>query len=313
MALILSLLIFNIINMNKNQISKLNMYQAVQQLLKNNVGITGTFNRLKTEVLNFEQKVTRIIELNTSLIAGTSGLTNGNTQLEQTMVEALCKLSRLALVWAKDEKNAILMAQFDVTKTDFARLADADCYAKANAITTQLETNATALNTAINIKAADIANVRLLVNNYQASLGTTQSAIKTNKSLSSETKTLFTQADASLTIITDLVINGQDDANFTNALLATRTINDAAVRRTGVTIAVTDAETNEPVTIAWAYVKGIDKKDDADQEGICELYKMRPGIYNIRIEAKGYQTENLSATVEQSKITELAISLKKGN
>lgn len=297
--------------MNKKQISKLNMYQAVQQLLKMYGTIIGAFKRLNTEVLNFTQTVTRINELNTSLSVGTTGLTNGNTQLEQNMVEAVCKLSRVALVWAKDEKNASLITQFDVTKTEFVRMPDADCYAKANAIMEQIETNEPALSKEVNMKAADITNARLLVNNYKASLGTTQSAVKNNKSLTSETKTLFTQADANLAIITDLVINGLDEPAFANALVATRTINDAAVRRTGVTIAVTDAETNEPVTSAWAYVEGKDKKDDADQEGLCELYKMRPGTYTIRIEAEGYQTEKLTATIEQGKITELEISLNK--
>jgi hypothetical protein len=107
------------------------------------------------------------------------------------------------------------------------------------------------------------------------------------------------------------VVNALDDAAFANALMATKVINDAAVRSTGVTIAVTDAESNEPIKTAWAYVEGSDKKDDADQDGLCELYKMRAGNYTIRIEAEGYKTTTLNATVEQGKITALETELAK--
>jgi hypothetical protein len=297
--------------MKKTLISKLNMYQAVRQVLKANNGLTKGFSRLNTEVLNFEQTIARINELNTSLSTGTAGITNGNTQLEQNMVEAVCKLARVALVWAKDQKNSALINLFDVTKSDFIRVADTECYAKANALLTQIEANSKVLATEVNIQATAISAARQLVNYYQASLGTTQSAVKANKGMNAETKDLFAKADASLAIITDLVVNALDEPIFANAFMATKVINDAAVRKTGITIAVTNKETNEPITTAWAYVEGNDKKDDADQEGLCELYKMRPGTYTIRIEAEGYQTEKLTATVEQGKITELEISLNK--
>lgn len=297
--------------MKKTLVSKLNMYQAVQQVLKANNGLTKGFGRLNTEVLNFEQTIARINELNTTLSNGTAGITNGNTQLEQTMVEAICKLARVALVWAKDQKNSSLINLFDVTKSDFMRVADTECYAKANALLTQIEANSSVLATEVNIKATTITAARQLVNQYQASLGTTQSAVKANKGMNAETKDLFAKADASLAIITDLVVNALDEPTFANAFMATKVINDAAVRKTGVTIAVSNKETNEPITTAWAYVEGSDKKDDADQEGLCELYKMRPGTYTIRIEAQGYQTEKLTATIEQGKITELETSLNK--
>jgi hypothetical protein len=297
--------------MKKTLISKLNMYQAVRQVLKANNGLTKGFSRLNTEVLNFEQTIARINELNTSLSTGTAGITNGNTQLEQNMVEAVCKLARVALVWAKDQKNSALINLFDVTKSDFIRVADTECYAKANALLTQIEANSKVLATEVNIQATAISAARQLVNYYQASLGTTQSAVKANKGMNAETKDLFAKADASLAIITDLVVNALDEPIFANAFMATKVINDAAVRKTGITIAVTNKETNEPITTAWAYVEGSDKKDDADQEGLCELYKMRPGTYTIRIEAEGYQTEKLTATVEQGKITELECSLNK--
>jgi hypothetical protein len=287
------------------------MYQAVQQVLKANNGLSKGFGRLNTEVLNFEQTIARINELNTNLSTGTAGITNGNTQLEQNMVEAVCKLARVALVWAKDQKNSSLINLFDVTKSDFIRAADAECYAKANALLTQIEANSKVLGTEVNIKATAITAARQLVNQYQASLGTTQSAVKANKGMNAETKDLFAKADASLAIITDLVVNALDEPAFANAFMATKVINDAAVRKTGITIAVANKETNEPIPTAWAYVEGSDKKDDADQEGLCELYKMRPGTYTIRIEAEGYQAEKLTATVEQGKITELETSLNK--
>ncbi len=295
--------------MNKQQIAKMNMYLAVQQTLALNKSVYENFSRLNAEVLKFNGLVTRINELHTNLSSGTNGITSGNAQLEQSMVDALVKLARVALVWAKDTKNLALITLFDITKTDLTRLTDAERYAKANNVIGQIETNYKAMGE-LNVLPTTINQARQLVNDYQASLGTTQSALKNNKGLNAETKTLFNEADASLVIISDLTVNATDEPTFANAFMATKVINDAAVRKTGVTIAVTNKETNEPITTAWAYVEGSDKKDDADQDGLCELYKMRPGTYTIRIEAEGYQTEKLTATIEQGKITELEISLK---
>ncbi|MFY7732734.1 MAG: hypothetical protein ACOVSR_04570 [Bacteroidia bacterium] len=296
--------------MNKQQIAKMNMYLAVQQTLALNKSVYENFSRLNAEVLKFNGLVTRINELHTNLSSGTNGITSGNAQLEQSMVDALVKLARVALVWAKDSKNLALITLFDITKTDLTRLTDAERYAKANNVLGQIETNYKAMGE-LNVLPTTINQARQLVNDYQASLGTTQSALKNNKGLNAETKTLFNEADASLVIISDLTVNATDEPIFANAFLATKVINDAAVRKTGVTIAVTGKETNEALTTAWAYVEGTDKKDDADQEGLCELYKMRPGTYIIRIEAPGYTTEKLTATIEQGKITELEISLNK--
>lgn len=297
--------------MDKRKVAKLNMYLAVQQTLQANQGAINALPRLSNEVINFNGLITQINQLNSSLSTGTNGITNGVSQLETDMVEKVTKLARTALVWAKDTRNNSLMALFDVVKSDFIRVPDTECYAKANAILTQIEANQRELATAVNIAENVVVDARELVTNYQTSLGTTQSAIKNNKSLGEETDALFVKADASLNTITDLVVNALDEPAFANALMATKVINDAAVRKTGVTIAVTGKETNEPITTAWAYVEGTDKKDDADQDGLCELYKLRPGTYTIRIEAEGYQTEKLTATVEQGKITELETSLNK--
>ena len=296
--------------MNKQQISKLNMYLAVQKALKAKQGVIEGFARLNTEVLNFEQQIGGINALNTALIAGTVGTTNSNTQLETDMVLAVCKLSRLALVWAKDSKNEVLIDLFDITRTDLQRMTDADCFAKANAVLLQIEANVRGLAT-VGVKAADITAARALVDSYGTSLGSTQSALKGNKVKNAETKALFAQADASLAIIGDLLINGLDDAELTSAFVATRVINDAAVRRTGIHVKVADGQTNEPIVKAVAYLEGTDKRDEADEEGVCEFYKLRMGNYVIKVEAVGYLGAKVSTGVEQGKITDLEVALVK--
>ncbi|MES2726275.1 MAG: carboxypeptidase regulatory-like domain-containing protein [Bacteroidota bacterium] len=296
--------------MRKRLISKLNMYQAVQQVLKANTSTINKLARLNTEVQNFNQLVTHITELNTSLSVGTKGITNNNTHLKTTMIQAVCKLSRGAYVWAKDQKNIPLLTLFNVSKTNFIRLADTDCYAKANAVLTPIETNARSL-VDLNIKPTDVTAARQLVNTFQTKLGTTQSALKNNKSILAQISTLFKSAQASLAIITDLVVNMLNEPAFAGKLLATKVINEAAVRKTGVSIKVTDEVSNSPIPNAKIFVEGSPKTDTAHQQGICQITKMRSGHYTLRIEAAGYITQSIQATVEQGKITQLQISLNK--
>jgi hypothetical protein len=295
--------------MNKKQIAKLNMYLAVQQTLASNKGVYEKFSRLNEEVSKFNELVDKIDELNTSLSKGTGGVTKGNANTKQNMIDSVVKLARVALVWAKDNKNADLMALFDIHKTDFVG-NDADRYAKANKIMNEIGLIENDLGK-LNVAPEDITKAKALVKAYKDTLGTTQSAVKANKSMNAEIENLFKDVDECLVNIGDLSVNAMNEPAFANAFVATKVINDAAVRRTGVTIAVTDSESQEPITTAWAYIEGSEKKDDADQEGLCELYKLRPGTYTIRIEAPGYKTEKLTATVEQGRITETEIGLSK--
>lgn len=297
--------------MNKKLISKLNMYLAVQQTLQANQSVVTGFTRLNTEVVKFGDYINQINAINTSLSNGTYGITNSVSQLETEMILAVCKLSRTALVWAKDMKNMALIGLFDITKSDLNRLPDSECYAKVNAVLTEIEANKAALATAVNVEESSIVAARLLITNYQASLGSTQNAVKSNKNLNNETKNLFSAANESLNIITDLVVNAIDDQLFANALIANKNVNDSAVRKTGINITVIDSETLAPITTAIAYLEGSDKKDEADQEGICELYKLRTGNYIVRIAAIGYETASINALVEQGKITDLDLSLVK--
>ena len=297
--------------MNKKLISKLNMFLAVQQTLQANQTAITELPRLNTEVIQFGEYINQINALNTTLSTKTAGVTNTVSQIENEMITAVCKLSRIALVWAKDAKNISLVVLFDITKSDLNRLTDTECYAKSNAILSEIELNKVALATSLNVQESSITNARLLLTNYHTSLGTTQNAIKNNKSLNNETLTLFVAANESLNIITDLVVNVIDDSLFINTFIANKNINDLAVRKTGVNITVIDANTQDAITNAWMYLEGYDKKDDADQDGMCELYKMRAGNYKIRIEALGYTNAILKANVEQGKITEMNVSLSK--
>lgn len=296
--------------MNKNSIAKLNMYQAVQQVLKTNAASVNTLARLDTEVQTFNQIIARIEELNSNLSVSTKGITTNNTQLRFTMVETLYRLSRAAYVWAKDEKNIPLMTLFDVSKSDFTRLPDADCYAKANAVLTPIETNVRNL-VDLNIKPTDVTAARQLVNAFQISLGTTQSAVKNKKNMVAETNNLFKAADDSLAIITDLVVNVINVPAFANILMATKVINEAAVRKTGVSIKVTDAATSSPVPNAKVFLEGSPKSNTADQQGTGQILQIRSGEYTLRIEASGYQSQRIQAVVEQGKITQLQVSLNK--
>jgi len=296
--------------MNKKNVSKLNMFLAVLKTLGAYLGLINSFARLKQEVDFFTAKIDAIIAINTQLSEGTKGITNTVSELETRMIDAVVKLGRSALTWAKDNNKEDLIALFDVVKTDLIAIPDANCYSKSDLILSKAEANELAL-VSYNIVKKQIEDARLLVDEYKDKIGTTQSAVKTNKSSNKELNGMFKDADKSLDKIIDLVVNNLADEKFSNDLIATKVINDAAVRSTGVQIHVTDADTNEPITIAWSYLEGTDKKDDADSNGVCEMYKLNAGKSIFRIEAPGFITDNIETNIEKGKIINLEIELHK--
>lgn len=296
--------------MNKKNVSKLNMFLAVLKTLGAYIGLINSFARLKQEVDLFKAKIDAIININTQLSEGTKGITNTVSELESRMIEAVVKLGRSALTWAKDNNKKDLIEVFDVVKTDLSVIPDADCYSKSDLILSKVEANDAAL-VDYNILQKQIDDARLLVNEYKEKFGSTQSAVKNNKSSNKELKQLFKDTSESLDRIIDLVVNNLADEKFSNDLIASKVINDAAVRSTGVNILVTDADSDEPITTAWMYLEGTDKKDEADKDGMCEMYKLSPEINVFRIKAPDYITEKIEATVEQGKIITLEVELKK--
>jgi hypothetical protein len=296
--------------MNKKNVSKLNMFLAVLKTLGAYVGLINSFARLKQEVDLFKAKIDAIIDINTQLSEGTKGITNTVSELESRMIEAVVKLGRSALTWAKDNNKVDLAEVFDVVKTDLSVIPDADCYSKSDLILSKVEANDASL-VDYNIVKKQIDDARLLVNEYKGKIGNVQSAVKGNKNSNKELNKLFKETKESLDKIIDLVVNNLADEKFSNDLIAAKVINDAAVRSTGVNIMVTDEETDEPITTSWMYLEGSDKKDEADKDGMCELYKLSPERIFFRVEAPGYISEKIEATIEQGKIITLEVELKK--
>lgn len=296
--------------MNKKNVSKLNMFLAVIKTLSRYLGLINSFARLKQEVDLFKAKIDAIIDINTQLSEGTKGITNTVSEFESKMIEAVVKLGRGALTWAKDNNKKDLIEVFDVVKTDLSVIPDADCYSKSDLILSKVEANENSL-VDYNIVKKQIDDARLLVNEYKNKIGTVQSAVKNNKSSNKELNRLFKDASENLDKIMDLVVNNLADEKFSNDLIAAKVINDAAVRSTGVNIMVTDEETDEPITTSWMYLEGSDKKDEADKDGMCELYKLSPERNVFRVEAPGYISEKIEATMEQGKIITLEVELKK--
>jgi len=67
--------------MEKQFVSKLNIYQALLPILKTNNGLVISFDKFKTEVLNFDQMTVKINELKTTLSIGSAFINIRNAQI----------------------------------------------------------------------------------------------------------------------------------------------------------------------------------------------------------------------------------------
>lgn len=299
--------------MNKNQIAKVNMYDATKSVLGKNTTIINGFARLKKASDAFTAKVEEINVLNSSINTSSKGLSNTKSQVETDMVEAVIQCARGAYVWAKDTGNKSLETLFDIRKGDLLNKSDIECEVKTRLLLAEMDKNKVILAdygiTRVKLDAAKALN-----DQFKSKQGTVQASIKTNKGVRLQMEQLFNAADEELKIIEDLIISGllKSEPAFAAAFESVFVINDAAVRRTGLQVIIHDEESMKPITNAKAIIEGTNKADESDPDGICEFYKLSEGSYQLKVNAIGRKEENINVVVNRGKIAQVNVFMQQG-
>ncbi|GAB1856777.1 TonB-dependent receptor [Flavobacteriaceae bacterium MHTCC 0001] len=94
-------------------------------------------------------------------------------------------------------------------------------------------------------------------------------------------------------------------------LLITSTFSFAQVNGTGSIVGkITDKDyNNEPLAFANVLVKGTTKGTTSDFDGLYELDLLQPGTYTIVFSFVGYETQEITATIEANKVTEINVPM----
>jgi hypothetical protein len=298
--------------MNHHQIEKNGMYKKMLIFFANplNSAVWATFARLVTEIANFVSLNTTFNNYMQQHHADIKGVTTTKNDAFMAMVLLIVSKAQKAYVWAIDTANDNLAEIFDIQKSDFTGIAEANAYAKIKNVRDALSANIASM-ASVQLVAADVTAVNAAITAYEKTIGTTGAAQSHKTEGTQGIETLMHPIDKSLGIIDNLMISSYSAAHpdMIKEYLLNRTVDKLPTHHSGVSAHITDATTGADLEGATLAVNG--KTTTSDIDGIAEIVKVKPATYNVTVSLAGYATQTMKITIERGKVTELEIKMTK--
>jgi hypothetical protein len=242
--------------------------------------------------------------------ADIKGVTTTKNDAFMAMVLLIVSKAQKAYVWAIDTANDNLAEIFDIQKSDFTGIAEANAYAKIKNVRDALSANIASM-ASVQLVAADVTAVNAAITAYEKTIGTTGAAQSHKTEGTQGIETLMHPIDKSLGIIDNLMISSYSAAHpdMIKEYLLNRTVDKLPTHHSGVSAHITDATTGADLEGATLAVNG--KTTTSDIDGIAEIVKVKPATYNVTVSLAGYATQTMKITIERGKVTELEIKMTK--
>ena len=298
--------------MNHYQIEKNSMYKKLVVFFATpaNSAIWATFARLVTEITNF-------VSLNNTLTAyiqqhhvETQGVTQTKNDAFLAMTTLLVNKAQKASVWAIDTNNDNMAHVFDVQKSTFLGVSETKAFAMVKNVRDALNANIASMAN-VQLTTADITALDAAIAAYQKTIGTTGVAQSHKSEGAQGIESVIHSIDKSLDIIDKLIVSSyaSNHADMVNEYHLNRSIDKLPTHHNGISIHVTNAASNADIEGATIALNG--KTTTTDIEGLAEIIKIRPGIYNATISATGYAAQTIKVTIERGKVISLEVKLGK--
>jgi len=298
--------------MNHRQIEKDNMYKKMLIFFANplHIAIWTTFTRLVDEIAKF-------VSLNTALAnyiqqhhADIKGVTTSKVNAFNAMIELVVRKAQKAYVWAVDTANDTLAQIFDVEKSDFLVVGEKQAYTMVKNIRDALSANIASMES-VQLAPTDITAVNAAIKAYESTIGTPGAALTHKTEGTQAMEDLFAPIDTSLDLIDKLMINSYSESHpdIIKEFLLSHHIDKLPTHHSGLSVAITDAETGAELKGAILSVNG--KSATSDLDGIAEIIKIKPGTYMAKVMLGNYISQEIRVVIGRGKVTEIDVKMGK--
>lgn len=221
--------------MTRDQINKLNMLEAVDQVLTAYNGTWSSNTAVSNTVTTYRGHLTTINTNDTLQKTSTVGVTENKTQLRQAMADAAMKVANAGMAYAHANSNTILFAVMNHSESEIMNATDTDaddiCQNIHDGVASYIASMA-----GYGITAADNTNLQNAINTYSAQIGkpkqTETLSINATETLAEEFTTVMGLLENQLTTI--LFQYKATNAQFYNQFIAAKVIEDIGHRKTVV-------------------------------------------------------------------------------
>jgi len=279
--------------MTTRQENRMSSLLAVRKQLNENISIWGGVVTFAMVVSLFIAKIVLIQQTEMKQKRSTKGITGGKKTKQNELIEKMIEGASAIQSFASDTKNEDLYELVNYGEGELENMADSLLKDRGQLILDTVNAHAADL-VGEGFDGADILELQTLVNDYEAALPAPKNAISNKKTATSFLKTLFTE-------VTDLLEKNLDKKmvqfkkshpEFYSDYINNREIIDLGTRHTRLGGTITDSNGN-PLYDVIITAEGADLTETTDTEGEYLFKPFIPGIFNIKFEKAGFETQTI--------------------
>ena len=313
--------------MTNEQESRFSMYLATTGFCDANATITANLPNFAANLTSVKTTCIQIQAISEQQRFDKTGITENKNQLKTNLITMASDNARKLMAYAKFTNNQTLLAEINITESDFKRAADTAVKDYAQIIYDRAQPIVATLSI-YGITTASQTALLNAITNYNAILGAPRIGITVKSQATKQLVALLKLVDTALLNMDAAVeIIRLSQVNYYNGYKTARKIVSTGIGTLAVKGLVTDAESGEPVkgvTVSFVQenemmlsksatmgkIKPVVTKKTADKGGF-NVKSMPAGTYQVKIKKEGYQEQLATVYVNDGELSELKLEISK--
>ena len=303
--------------MKKHLEDKLSMALATQQAMNDNTSLWSSITAIGTAMTTLGTKIASIHGVRSIQEAGTKGVAIDKGSKKEDAINLALPIIGSLIGFAKATNNSTLLKKIDYSRTDLERARDTILPDRLKIVRDEANNNLPAL-APYNVTSAKVNALSAAIAAYEVMIPKPRVALNVRKNATEALDKLFTELDLPLEILDGLVGSLQTtQPTFFETYKNSRIIVDSSSGGSGVKGIVRDKITGAPlqgviITInapqhrarinAISPTRTMTVTSNAD--GHYEMRRLSAGEYILTMTMDGYNSLNVSVTIEAGSIAE---------
>lgn len=276
--------------MNAQSEAKLTMFQTVEDHCEENSGIIAANVAFQTAFDNFKTKVAAINNTAQQADLALTGLAAGKKTSKQDLCNLAADVAAITYAFADATANDTLKGEVDYTLSDLLKMKDSLLAPRCQNIHNLTFDNRAALAD-YGITTTILANLQTAIDSYTETIPKPRAAVSNRKTLNSNLKQLFKEAEAILEKQMDKLVVAFKSANpdFVKTYFTVRQIIDPSTTATQLKGVITNAADETPIKDAFVTIVELGKTKKTKSTGEYHFKPIKNGTYTVRVTKEGFQ------------------------
>jgi hypothetical protein len=275
--------------MNAQTEAKLTMFQAVADHCEENSGIFAENVAFLTAYNNFKAKLAVIISMAQQADLALTGLAAGKKTSKQELCSLAADIAGIIYAFADATANDALKGEVDYTLSDLLKMKDSLLAPRCQNIHDRGFENKEVLKD-YGITTAMLTSLQDTITNYTATIPKPRTALSNRKTLNTNLKELFKEADAILENRMDklIVVFKAANPDFVKTYFTVRQIVNAPTTTTQLKGVITNQADETPIKDASVTVVELGKTEKTKSTGEYHFKPIPNGTYTVHVTKEGF-------------------------